>query len=208
MEKLYKNINYLFIAVLLMVFAGFFKTYFGLFPTFSGVTSLIHFHAITVLLWLALLILQPILIRRKNLALHRLIGKASYVVVALVTISMVLLLRISLKKENVILIGIADLIFFLSFYALAMIYAKKMAYHIRFIVMTVLPFINPALGRLNIPGPILGLLIIIGLLIYERFNKKIYLPYLIALPFYLIVYILFIFVIDITMWNNFWNTIF
>lgn len=204
MEKLYRNINYLFIAILLMAFAGFYNSYFGLFPSFSGITGLIHLHTFTVLLWFAILITQPILIRRKKLALHKLIGKISYGVVAAVAISMILLLRISLQKENAILIGIADLIFFLSFYILAMIYAKNMAYHIRFIVMTVLPFINPSLGRLALPGPILGLLIIIGLLIYEAFNKKIYRPYLIALPAYLIVYILFIFVIDIKMWHAFW----
>lgn len=207
MEKLYKNINYLFIAILLMAFAGFFSTYFGLFPSFSGVTTLVHFHAIAVLVWFGILITQPILIRRKNLSWHRLIGKVSYIIVALVALSMILLLKVALQRESGILIGIGDLIFFLSFYLLAMFYAKKTSYHIRFIVISVLPFINPSLGRLGLPSPLVGLAIIIGLLIYERLNKRIYFPYLIALPAFLITYILFIFVIDVPMWNRFWGSL-
>ena len=44
MEKVYKNSHYLFIAVLLMAVAGFRKTYFGLVPTFTSVSGLMHFH--------------------------------------------------------------------------------------------------------------------------------------------------------------------
>ena len=208
MEKAYKNISYLFVAVLLMAFVGFSKTYFGLFPSFQGVTSLIHFHVLMALLWLAMLIIQPILIRQKKLNTHRLLGKISYGLVPLIILSMVLLMRTSLTKPNAILIGISDMIFFVVFYLLAIIYKHKLSYHIRFMVMTVLPFINPSLGRLMLPGPILGLIIIAGLLIYERFHAKIYKPYVIALVSYLAVYIIFIFIVDIRMWNAFWGMIF
>ena len=59
MEKVYKNSHYLFIAVLLMAIVGFWKTYFGKIPTFSGVSGLMHFHAVMVLAWLGILIAQP-----------------------------------------------------------------------------------------------------------------------------------------------------
>jgi len=205
MEKLYRNTSYFFAAILLMAFAGFFKSYFHLFPTFQSVAGLVHFHAIMVLLWFATLIAQPLLIRKKKLVWHRLIGKLSYFVVALLAGSMILLLRVSLQNENAILIGVGDLIFFLAFYIAAMVYAKHTPYHVRYIVISVLPFINPSLGRLGLPSPLFGLAIIIALLIYERFNKKIYRPYLIALPSFLIIYILFIFVIDAKMWKAFWS---
>jgi hypothetical protein len=85
-----------------------------------------------------------------------------------------------------------------------MYYRHKTSYHARYIVLTVLPFMNPALGRLGFPGPILALLIMIGLLIYEFFNEKIYRPYLIALPAYLLIYVFFIAVINANQWKAFW----
>jgi hypothetical protein len=38
-----------------------------------------HVHAIMLSLWILVLIIQPILIRKKKLAVHRLIGKFTYV---------------------------------------------------------------------------------------------------------------------------------
>jgi hypothetical protein len=45
MEQSYKNITYLFIAIFMVIFAGFYKTYFGLFPTFDEVTITQHIHS-------------------------------------------------------------------------------------------------------------------------------------------------------------------
>jgi hypothetical protein len=33
-----------------MIFVGFYRTYFGLFPHFTGLTNLLHFHAFMILL--------------------------------------------------------------------------------------------------------------------------------------------------------------
>ncbi len=211
MEKAYKNISYLFGAVLLLILIGFFKTYFGLFPQFEGLPLLAHFHAIMILSWFGLLIAQPLLIRYKRPDLHRLLGKASYVIVPLMAISMILMMRMSqLKTKNVFIffIGSADLLFFLTFYALAIYYRHKLTYHTRFIVMTVLPFINPAMGRLGFPGPVIGLLIIGGMLIFERFNKKVYKPYLIALPVFLSLYLSVILFSTSKPFDAVWNMIF
>ncbi|MBD2756348.1 hypothetical protein [Spirosoma validum] len=212
MEKAYRTSTYLFAAVLLMVVVGFYKTYFSLIPHFSGISTALHLHAITVLLWFGILIVQPLLVRGKNLALHRLIGKGSYIVVTLVVLSIVWLERLAFIRNTPVppgavdirLIGIADLSFFILFYGLAIYYRRKVSYHARFMVLTVLPFINPALGRLGLPGPILALLIMIGLLIYERFNNRIYRPYLIGLIAYLAIYIFFLFVINADQWRAFW----
>ena len=212
MEKVYKNSHYLFIAVLLMALVGFWKTYFGLVPAFTGVSSLMHFHALMVLAWLGILIAQPILIRAKNLEMHRLVGRVSYVVVPLLLLSIVLLMRLSIMKNtlpqaptiDLRLVGIADLTFFIPCYLLAIYYRKKTAYHARFMVLTVLPFINPALGRLSLPGPLLAIAIMVGLLIYEAFNRKIFRPYLIALPAYLGIYIFYLYIINAEDWKRFW----
>lgn len=187
MEKAYRNISYLFVAVLFLVFLAFFKTYFGLFPTFTGTTTLVHIHAVTILLWFAMLIGQPILIRRKQVALHRFIGKVSYGLVPLMVICFLLMVRQhQLRSKDLVLFvyNTFDISLFILFYTLAIIYRRRPAYHARFMVMTILPFLGATIGRLPnfpIPGAVLGLLIILGLLLYERFTRKVYKPYLICL---------------------------
>jgi len=212
MDKVYRTSSYLFIAVLLMAFAGFYKTYFGLFPHFEGITAALHFHAVTILVWIGILIVQPFLIRGKKLELHRLIGKLSYVVVPLVVLSTIWIMRLAFIRNTPIahgapdtrLIGIADLSFFVLFYLIAIYYRHKTSYHARYMAMTILPFMNPSLGRLGIPGPFLALIILVGLLIYERFNHRIYRPYLIGLSAYLAIYLFFLVGIDADQWKSFW----
>ena len=212
MEKIYKNSHYLFIAVLLMAIAGFWKTYFGKIPTFDGVSGLMHFHAVMVLAWLGILIAQPILILNKKVEMHRLVGKISYIVVPILLLSIILLMRLSFIKNtlpanpdiDLRLVGVADLTFFVPCYLLAIFFGKNTKYHARFMVLTVLPFINPALGRLNLPGPVLAIAIMLGLLIYEAFNKKVFLPYLIGLPAYISIYVFYLFIINADQWRAFW----
>ena len=191
MEKAYRNVSYLFGAVLLLVFVAFYKTYFGLFPQFVGIHGLIHIHALTVLIWLSLLIIQPILIVRKQVALHRVLGKATYGFVPVMVILLVMVARsgqLHQKHLGIFLVNILDVSLFVAFYSLAIIYRHNLAYHARFMVMTILPFISPALGRLPqipLPAGTPQLLIIGGLLLYERFHRKIYKPYLISLGVFL-----------------------
>lgn len=187
MEKAYKNISYFFGAVLLLVFVAFFKTYFGLFPRFVGTPTLIHFHALTILLWFGLLIVQPVLIVRKQAALHRLLGKFSYGLVPIMLILIVLVgCRLQLRDKNLglFVVNIFDTSQFILFYGLAIAYRRNPTYHSRFMIMTILPFLGPIFGRLpQIPMPagVAESLIIGGLLIYERFHRKIYKPYVISL---------------------------
>lgn len=212
MELLYKKSHYLFIAVLLMAVAGFWKSWFSKFPTMEGLNFALNFHGVMCLLWFGILITQPILISQKKIAIHQKLGKISYWVVALLLLSIIHLTRLAFIKNTPIapgqidlrLIGIADMVFFLFCYGMAIFYRKNTKYHARYMVLSVLPFINPALGRLNFPGPIIALAIMVGLIIYERFKNKVYLPYAISFPLYLATYIFFIAVIDADDWKAFW----
>lgn len=212
MEVIYKKSHYLFISIFLMAIVGFWKSWFSKFPAMEGLNFALNFHGIMCLLWFGILIAQPILISQKKLALHRKLGKISYYVVALLLISIFHLMRLAFIRNTTLqpgqldtrLIGIADMVFFIFCYGMAIYYRKNTKYHARYMVLSVLPFINPALGRLNLPGPLLALAIMIGFLIYERFKNKVYLPYLLALPLYLATYIFFLFVIDINDWKAFW----
>nr|WP_293844281.1 hypothetical protein [uncultured Arsenicibacter sp.] len=191
MEKAYRNVSYLFGGVLIVVFVAFYKTYFGLFPQFTGITTLVHIHALTILIWFGLLIIQPVLIVRKQVALHRLLGKATYGFVPLMIILLVLVARsgqLHEKHLGIFLVNILDVSLFTAFYSLAIAYRHNPAYHARFMVITILPFISPALGRLPqipLPAGTPQLLIIGGLLLYERFHRKVYKPYLISLYIFL-----------------------
>ena len=123
-----------------MAIAGFWKTYFGKIPTFNGVSGLMHFHAIMVLLWLSILMAQPILILNKKVELHKIVDKASYFIVPLLLISIMLLMRFSFVKNmlplnpniDLRLVGTADLTFFIPCYLLPIYFRKKTNYYGRF----------------------------------------------------------------------------
>jgi glucan phosphoethanolaminetransferase (alkaline phosphatase superfamily) len=198
MEKSYRYLPYFFIAFFVLVIYCFYQSYFGHFPDFQGVispignvpitiTSVTHFHATMLVLWMLMLIVQPILIIRKQIKWHRILGKTSYVLMGLMVISIILIVsQEQLREKNlpVFTANLFDPVVFVVFYGLAIYYRKQPAYHSRFMIMSVLPFINPALARLGIAGvPIqLGMW---GLLFaVEFFNRKTYKPYLIGFSYY------------------------
>lgn len=192
MTWFYKNISYLFAAVLLFAFIAFYRSYFSLFPSFSDTSWVIHFHATIIILWFIMLIIQPVLIRKKRPDLHALIGRASYFLVPLIVFSFILIIRqTELKGKNlpVFAISIINSSTFIIFYLLAIYYRKKTPWHIRFMVLTVIPFIDPAAGRLHIPGPLLQLPLILFFLAIERFGHRVYKPYLVGLAIWLAILI-------------------
>ena len=83
----------LFIALLLLVIWGFYRTYFNLFPSFTGIQPVQHFHGIMMLSWFAMLIIQPLLIRYEKFALHRKVGALSYIIIPLLLFSIFLVAR-------------------------------------------------------------------------------------------------------------------
>jgi len=198
MEKTYRYLPYFFTAFMVLVIYCFYQSYFGHFPHFQNVispignvpltiTGVTHFHATMVVLWLLMLIVQPMLIIKKKLEWHRLLGKASYLVVGLMVISMFLIVNQEQSREKnlpVFAANLFDMPVFMVFYGLAIYYRKKPAYHARFMVMSVIPFLDPALARLNLPGVFVGLGLWVLLFVIEFFTRKTYKPYLIGLGYY------------------------
>src|SRR4051812_48131194 len=90
--------GYLFIALLLLTFFGFYFTYFGQFPEFPNLVITHHFHALTFLSWFALLITQPFLIRYQQVEWHRRLGKASYVLMPLVFFTIYMVSRTQFER--------------------------------------------------------------------------------------------------------------
>lgn len=151
----FDSAGFYFVGLLIIAFLGFWKSYFSKF--FTGTldySSYFHFHAVMMLLWTVMLIVQPILIRKKKLALHRLIGKVSYVVMPVMLISLVLILNAGIKAapaEEVrftsIIFPVRDFWFLVVFYTVAVVYKSNIHIHARAMIATGIVFIEPSLAR-------------------------------------------------------------
>jgi O-antigen/teichoic acid export membrane protein len=85
MERAYRNLGYFLLALLPIFIAGFWIPYLSEIPVFdASITPSVHVHALLLFAWIALLVIQPLAIRYGAFSVHRLLGKASYVVMALI----------------------------------------------------------------------------------------------------------------------------
>lgn len=84
------RIGLLSFLLIVLVLTGFWDSYFSKLPIKNiSISFYFHVHAIIVSMWIVLLILQPLFIVRKNLKMHRLIGKISYAVFPLMVLSII-----------------------------------------------------------------------------------------------------------------------
>jgi hypothetical protein len=205
MEKSYRNI-WIFIAVIfVIVILGFFKTYFNKFPGFENTPVAIHFHAILFLIWFGLLFVQPFLINRRKYRLHKNIGKISYLLVPLITITTIIICKglyirgLNLYPKNIcignLIFPFAQLAVFDSLYLLAILNTRKTSYHMRYIIASSIILLGPALRRIlfywvGISSQqsatltfILSALLFLILFYYDWRGGKIYSPYIVSLIF-------------------------
>ncbi len=155
-----KNISLLFIGIFILTFFGFYNSYFQYFPFLEGQVSWsVHFHALFMMLWLLIVILQPLLISLGKPKFHRIIGANSWVLVLLIVISTVLLI---VEKYNhaliegvplisnvaIRLVSVITLVSFVTFYIQAIRYRKKMAVHLRYIIGTSLTVVPASAARI------------------------------------------------------------
>lgn len=178
------------IGLLIISFIAFWPSYYAV---ISESDFYIHFHAVTAILWFALLIVQPVLIKNRKLRLHRLFGKISYPVAGLVIISIVLLAhsRISTSPQEfyafrtyILYLQISLAFVFAVTYGLAIRYRKTKPVHARLMVATSFTFIDPVLARfIGILSPELDIntqwltfgiinIILIALSLIDRKNHK------------------------------------
>ena len=170
-SSIYPSMGYWTMLFVLGVFGGFYATYFSkLTDSFPSVT---HIHFGFMSLWMVLAISQPFLIRNKKFALHRTLGKLSYLVLPVVIFTSFLMMRFSYQTqlasltENIAIgnesmtmeeglsllasyqaIGFVYLIWLGTFYGLAILYKKSPAIHARFMIAAVLTFMGPTLDRI------------------------------------------------------------
>ena len=208
MLKVYRNSALFVILIMIGIQWGFYKNYTSEFPNFTDKTVTIHIHGALLMMWLVLLIVQPLLIKTGRVQLHRTIGKVSYVLGPLIIIFLFLIGRGAylrsvgkFPEQEILVPMVLDIRGFLSFaifWALAMIYRKDSSSHMRYMIATGILAIGPGVGRglINSFGvgfgnaltitDLLSLAIVGFLLSYDIYRKKNYKPFLVVFIVFLI----------------------
>lgn len=146
--------DFYFFGLAILALLGFWPTYFSKFFTGTAdFASYFHFHVTVITLWIATLIIQPILIRRNQLKWHRLIGKASYILIPLIFVSVILVTHShhSVTDPDLdiqLLIPFKDLLILATAYSIAVINRHNVDLHARGMIVCGLVFIEPPLIRL------------------------------------------------------------
>jgi hypothetical protein len=161
MERAYRNLGYFLLALLPIFIAGFWIPYLSEIPAFdASITPPVHIHAVLLFTWIALLVFQPLAIRFRAFSAHRLLGKASYVVMALIvpfTLAMIWKeyhekladgksVTYALQAEFV---SAAQLVVTVAMYVLAVISIQKrdVPAHMRYMICIALFLLPAGLGR-------------------------------------------------------------
>jgi hypothetical protein len=161
MERAYRNLGFVLVALLPIFVAGFWIPYLSEFPRFdSSITAAVHIHAILLFCFLALLILQPLAIRFKAFALHRRLGKLANVLMPLILIFSVAMLwkeyhehladgaSIATARNDEFLSAAQLLLLgFLYGLALSSIRSRNVSAHMRYMICIVLVVLPAGLAR-------------------------------------------------------------
>lgn len=91
----YRHAHYFVGFVLLVIMAGFWASYFAA-P--DAIPLAFHVHAISAMTWLALLIAQHLTIHRRAAALHRQMGRASFVLFPFLIVGFVMIVNVSAAR--------------------------------------------------------------------------------------------------------------
>jgi hypothetical protein len=161
MERAYRNLGYFLLALLPIFIAGFWIPYLSEIPTFDpSITPPVHIHAVLLFAWIALLVFQPLAIRYRAISAHRFLGKASYVVMALIvpfTLAMIwkeydeklsdgISIIPALKAEFV---SVTQLVVTVAMYVLAIVRIQKrdVPAHMRYMICIALFLLPAGLAR-------------------------------------------------------------
>jgi hypothetical protein len=161
MERAYRYLGF-FLLVLLPIFvAGFWIPYLSEIPAFDpSITPPVHVHAVLLFTWIGLLVFQPLAIRYRAFAAHRFLGRASYVVMALIVpFTMVMIWKEYHEKlaegKSVALalqaefLSATQLVVTVAMYVLAVISIKKrdVPSHMRYMICIALFLLPAGLAR-------------------------------------------------------------
>lgn len=205
---MYKHAYLYFLLALLIAIGGFYPSFFSRLGETDPVRM---FHGVMAVIWMLMLITQSWLIAHRHNRAHRLVGRASLIVVPLFIISGLLVLHAMLGSQErgfvkafgtmLAFLDLTSIGYFAWTYCMALHHRHRIQLHARYMAATATLLLPPALARL-MGG--LGLpfvtsfmsalhssyfateLIIAALLIGDHFNGGIRKPYVILLLFTLL----------------------
>lgn len=143
-----------FVSLLLIALVAFWPSYLAQMGSQSGYT---HLHAVMATVWILLLIAQPLAIRAGRRDLHRLMGRASFLVAPLVVISVVLLAHRNMQlydgerlliQTYILYLQLSLALLFAICCGLAIWHRSNTPVHMRLMICTALTFIDPVVIRL------------------------------------------------------------
>lgn len=145
--------------VVLVTFAGFWPSYFA---PIMHVPFAFHFHAFTAMTWLLLIITQSIAIQRRQTALHKIMGKASFALFPLVIVGFVMILNnmaqryASAPTEEDLVVGpgfsfmtMIAIAAFLTLFYLSLKHRRNVRLHAGYLLATPMMLFESAFGRLQ-----------------------------------------------------------
>lgn len=166
-----RGIAYWYLLLIPLIAWGFYQSYFTV--LFAPRPSIVHIHFTFMMIWTAMLITQPLLIRYKKLTIHRVIGKISFGVMPLLLITGFFMIRFvyyrdmnnlnlqvsqgtSKLSSSEVLQQSADntrivfvYLFWLAFFYFRAILNRKMtSIHARYMVAASLTMIGPTVDRI------------------------------------------------------------
>jgi len=226
MEKKHTIFIIAIVLILLITITGFFKPYFGKFPSFDSVPLVTHLHLTAFLSWFVILIWQPILIRQKKFETHRKIGRLTYILMPLLVVTIIGIVYHQLSfyvpnqpNESVyinMLGGSLSGSFFVIYYIIALLNTKNTRWHVAFIIASSLVLLNPGLSRMValISDKQTGLLamivtpyiVLFSILLYEKFKLKnniLKSPYALILLMFFLELVMFATISSSQFWRNF-----
>ena len=216
---MYRASPIFFVALLLLAIPAFWPTY--LFPKKYETDWHVHLHGIAMLLWMVLLIVQASLIQLKSFAVHRALGKASFILVPVIVASTLLLahyrMRSGLNRELIYFfyVQVALLVQFTIAYSLAIFERRTPSAHMRFMVCTALALVDPILARvlaihMGIEPPLLQLItygvvdaILVALILHDKLERHYSQVYPAMLALFIATQVPTFFVLSWPQWKSF-----
>lgn len=161
MERAYRNLGYVLIALLPIFVAGFWIPYLSEIPHFDeSITTAVHVHASLLFCFLVLLIVQPLAIRHKAFSTHRFLGKLSNVLMPFALVFSVAMLWTEYHEHlaagasiqaarNAEFLSAAQLLLFGTSYgiAIASIRQRDVATHMRCMICITLVLLPAGMAR-------------------------------------------------------------
>jgi hypothetical protein len=167
----YLNLGYWFLGLVVLTIAGFYHSYFGIWSL--SIPGIIHIHAFLMSIWISMLIIQPILIKKKKFFWHRKIGQLSYFIVPMIVVAAYAMIRYGydntiaflqtdvqagkstptsdeiIREARIIMfLPVLYFLWFTVFYILAIINRRKPMAHAQYMIATAFTLLGPTVDRI------------------------------------------------------------